>query len=54
MRDSLSFSLPWHGTSVEVRASVGVAVSDDHDGASLVTMADAAMYDVKRAGLSLR
>ena len=54
VRDSLAFSLPWHGTSVEVRASVGVAVSDDHDGASLVTLADAAMYDVKRAGLSLR
>ena len=49
VRESVSFTLPWEGTSVEVRASVGVVLSDDNDGASLVSMADAAMYDAKRS-----
>lgn len=49
VRNALAFSLPWQDTSVEVRASVGVALSDDRDGASLVEMADAAMYGVKHA-----
>ena len=54
VRESLTFTLPWEGTSMEVRASVGVVMSDDHDEASLVAMADAAMYDAKRAGTARR
>ncbi len=44
VRAALDFSLTWQGTSVDVRASVGIAVSDGHEGPSLVTAADAAMY----------
>lgn len=47
VRDALTFSLPWLGVSIDVRASVGVAVSGGHDGASLVAAADAAMYAAK-------
>ena len=47
VRDALTFSLSWQGTPVDVRASVGVAVSDGHDEASLVAAADAAMYAAK-------
>lgn len=54
VRYALAFSLPWHDTSVAVRASVGVALSDGGDGASLVEMADAAMYSVKRGALDPR
>jgi diguanylate cyclase (GGDEF)-like protein len=54
VRDALHFSLRWQDTSVEVRASVGVARSDDHDGDALVEMADAAMYGVKRSALDVR
>ncbi|HXH80533.1 diguanylate cyclase domain-containing protein [Nocardioides sp.] len=44
VRDALSFSLDWQGTAVDVRASVGAAISDGRDGPSLVAAADAAMY----------
>lgn len=47
LQESVVFELPTHGASVDVRASVGVALSDDYDGGSLVAAADAAMYGVK-------
>lgn len=47
VREAVHFSLPWRDTSVDVCASVGVAVSDQHDAPSLVAAADAAMYDQK-------
>ncbi|WP_167289004.1 sensor domain-containing diguanylate cyclase [Nocardioides seonyuensis] len=53
VRTAVTFSLIWQGTTVDVRASVGVALSDEHDLSSLISAADAAMYDVK-AGRSRR
>lgn len=47
VRNALTFSLPWQDTTIEVRASVGVALSHGHDGPSLIAAADAAMYRAK-------
>ncbi len=52
IRDAMSFSLPWLDGSIEVGGSVGVALSDGHDGPSLIAAADAAMYDVKRRSVA--
>ena len=51
VRDALAFSLAWHDATIEVRASVGITLCEDHDhdAASLVAVADAAMYEAKRA-----
>jgi diguanylate cyclase (GGDEF)-like protein len=49
VRDALVFSMSWRTGVVDVRGSVGTASSTDQDAASLVGMADAAMYDAKRA-----
>ena len=51
VRTALAFRVPWGDTAVEVQASVGVALSDDHSGGDLVAMADKAMYGVKRSPL---
>ena len=42
------------GQTVDVTASIGVAVYPDHgqDASTLITNADAAMYAAKRSGLS--
>ncbi|GAA3813922.1 GGDEF domain-containing protein [Nocardioides panacisoli] len=53
VRDALTFSMDWQGSSVDVRASVGTACSADYDTASLVAMADVAMYDAKRGALGV-
>lgn len=47
VRSALTFTMPWQGTTVRVRASVGVALSDGHDAASLIAAADSAMYAEK-------
>ncbi|MCW2681953.1 MAG: Diguanylate cyclase (GGDEF)-like protein [Frankiales bacterium] len=47
-RDVLRFTVEWEGQPLPVSASVGFAVSDGHDAAGLVAVADAAMYGVKR------
>lgn len=41
---ALTFSLPWLGSTLDVRAAVGVATSDQGDGPAMVALADAAMY----------
>ncbi len=48
VRNALVFSMPWQATTVHVRGSVGAALSDGHDGRSLIANADAAMYVDKR------
>ena len=53
VRAALSFSMDWQDSSVDVRASVGTACSSDYDTASLVAMADVAMYDAKRGALGV-
>ncbi|PKW27511.1 sensor domain-containing diguanylate cyclase [Phycicoccus duodecadis] len=42
--DATNFSMDWQGTPVEVRSSIGIAVSDGNDPAALVAAADARMY----------
>lgn len=42
--DATNFSMVWQGVPVEVRSSIGIAVSDDNDPAMLVAAADARMY----------
>lgn len=57
IREAVAFWLPWQGDRVEVRASVGVVVSDRrdrHDAQALLAAADAAMYDVKPIGAAAR
>ncbi len=49
VRAALSFSLAWDDSSIDVRASVGSATTDGCEGASLVAVADTAMYLAKRA-----
>lgn len=49
VRTALAFSLDWQGSAVQVSASVGSASAEDHDASSVVAVADAAMYDAKRA-----
>jgi GGDEF domain-containing protein len=47
VRHAVTFSLPWKAASIDVRGSVGVVVSQEHSGPSLVAAADAAMYEAK-------
>ncbi|WP_148615768.1 sensor domain-containing diguanylate cyclase [Nocardioides rubriscoriae] len=49
VQGALTFSLPWAGTSVDVRASVGAATTDECEGSALAAVADAAMYLVKHS-----
>jgi len=44
LRTTVNFSMAWQGIPVEVRSSIGIAVSDSHDAATLVAAADAMMY----------
>ncbi len=46
----ISAPIVWNGLQLDVNVSIGVAVypADAVDGASLIRMADAAMYDVKK------
>jgi diguanylate cyclase len=41
---TVSFSMDWQGTPIEVRSSMGIAISDSHDAATMVAAADAMMY----------
>lgn len=50
---AMAFSTPWQETSLEVRGSVGFALSEGQDGPSLIAAADAAMYAVKDESKSL-
>lgn len=48
-QDALEFTFVGEGEPLEVRCSVGFAVSDGHDAAGLVAAADTAMYAAKRS-----
>ena len=54
VRSTVNFSMAWQGTPLDVRASVGTAVSDGHDATSLVAAADSAMYSDKHARSAAR
>ena len=47
-RDALDLSVRWDDQVLDVRVSVGFALSDGHTPAGLVAAADAAMYEEKR------
>ena len=47
LRESKDFTMGCDGTAVQVHGSVGIELSDDHDNATLLAAADAAMYGVK-------
>ena len=54
VRAALDFSIPWEDEKIDVRASVGFAISAEPDGPALVAAADAAMYAAKHAALGAR